>query len=365
MVSAVNTLEVRRAGRTSARARTDPQRQMGKEEGSGLRRTLLWFISLIAIVLSACVLAPSSEATPEATSAATTPSVSAATSRPSTSPQLRTPRPLPAPTPPELVLSYERFSDIPTLRGPELLLTSDAQLLTPNGGNELDARRLSPQGIDRVRRAVLDTGLFTATRSVERRLRPGASPNVNRGFEWLRITVRVDGQDVAVSTFARDHEDALYVWDAGREELLVLAARLSDLSWLPTSAWADSTPRPYDAVFHRLYIETLRSAAQPALPATVESFWPFATPTEGFGVTVPPDSAWPSTLTARCTILAADDARALGEPIARWAGTSYSRNMRVTSGSFQWAAGNGEIYLQLEPLLPHVMPTCDGVRRAA
>lgn len=185
------------------------------------------------------------------------------------------------------------------------------------------------------------------------------------GYESLRITVRVDGQNVAVSTFARDHEDAMYVWGTGREELLMLAARLSDLSWLSTSAWADSTPRPYDAVFHRLYIETLRSAAQSALPATVESFWPFATPPEGFGANLPPESAWPSTLTARCAILAADDARALGEPIARWAGMSYSRNMRVTSGSFQWTAGNGEVYLQLEPLLPHVMPTCDGVRRAA
>lgn len=335
-------------------------------EGAGLKRTRLWLIAVIPVVLSACVPAPSSEATPGATSAATTPSVSAATSRPSTSPQLRTPRPLPAQTPPELVLSYERFSDIPTLRGPELLLTSDAQLLTaPNGGNELDARRLSPQGIDLMRRAVLDTGIFTATRSIERQLRPGASPNVNRGYEAVRITVRVDGQNVAVSTFARDHEDALYVWEVGREELFVLAARLSDLSWLPTSAWADSTPRPYDAVFHRLYIETLRSAAQPALPATVESFWPFATPPEGFGANVPPESAWPSTLTAHCAILAADDARALGEPIARWAGMSYSRNTRVTSGSFRWAAGNGEVYLQLEPLLPHVMPTCDGVRRAA
>jgi hypothetical protein len=263
------------------------------------------------------------------------------------------------------VLSYERFTDIPTLRGPELLLTSDAQLLTAaSWGSDLGARRLSPQGIDLVRRAVLDTGLFTATRSIGRRPRPGASPNLNRGFESLFITIRVDGQNVAVSTFACDPEDALYVWEAGREEFLELAARLSDLSWLPTSAWADSTPRPYDAVFHRLYIETLRSAAQPSLPA-VESFWPFATPPEGFGANVPLDSAWPSTLTARCAILAADDARALGEPIARWAGMSYSRSVRVTSGSFQWAAGNGAVYLQLEPLLPHVVPTCDGVRRAA
>ena len=189
-----------------------------------MRRIILWFIGVIAIVLSACVPAPSSEATPGATSPATTPSVSAATSRPSTSVQLRTQRPLPARTSLELVLSYERFSDIPTLRGPELLLTSDAQLLTaPNWGTELGARRLSPEGSDLVRRAVLDTGLFTATRSIERRPRPGASPNLNRGFESLRITIRVDGQNVAVSTFARDQEDALYVWEAGPEELLELA----------------------------------------------------------------------------------------------------------------------------------------------
>jgi hypothetical protein len=300
------------------------------------------------------------------TSAATTPGVSAATSQPSPSVQLRTQRPLPARTPLDLVLSYERFTDIPTVRGPELLVTSDAQMLTaPNWGTDLGARRLSPQGVDLVRGAVLDTGLFRATHSIQRRPRPGASPNLNRGFESLLITIRVDAQNVAVGTFARDHEDALYVWDAGREELLELATRLSDLSWLPTSAWADSTPRPYDAVFHRLYIETLRSAAQPLVAATVESVWPFATPPEGFGASVPSDPAWPSTVTARCAILAADDARALGEPIARLAGMTYSQNRRVTSGSFRWAAGNGEVYLQLEPLLPHVVPTCDGVRRAA
>src|SRR3979490_1392877 len=102
-----------------------------------MRRTLHWFI---AIVLSGCVSAPSSEATPAATSA-TTPSVSAATSRPSASVQLRTQRPLPVRTPIELVLSYERFTDIPTVRGPELLVTSDAQLLTaPNWGTDLGAR---------------------------------------------------------------------------------------------------------------------------------------------------------------------------------------------------------------------------------
>jgi hypothetical protein len=223
---------------------------------------------------------------------------------------------------------------------------------------------LTPAGVDVLRKAVLDTGLFIRSRSIGRALRPGVTAGSGaRGYEALSVAIRSGDLDIRVSTFARDPEDSMYVWESGRDELLALAARLADLSWLPVSVWSDATPRPYVANFHRLYVETLRGASQPALPGPVEGVWPFIIPPETFGGPVRPDPAWPSNLSARCAILTAVDARELGVTIALTGGTAYRPELRVTSGAYVWRAGNGEIDLQLEPLLPHVAPTCDGVRR--
>lgn len=274
---------------------------------------------------------------------------------------LRSPQPLPSASPPSFVLSYERSSDIPVTRGPELLVTSDGQAIAaPNFGTQLTARRLAQAGIDALRSAALETGLFTESRSIGRKLRPDASPELGRGYEAVVITVRVGGRDVRVSTFARDSQDYRYQWDPGREELLALADRLADLRWLPASAWLDPTTRPYAATFHRLYIETLRNVASPGVTVSVDDLWPFTTAPEGFGETVTLDPASTPDLVARCAVLTAEDARLLGVSIV---GAGYAPDIRGVGGTFRWPAGSGEILLQLEPLLPHVPPTCTGVSR--
>ncbi len=271
------------------------------------------------------------------------------------------------------MLRYQRFSDIP-VPGPELLVTADGRLLeAASWESDLSVRRLSPSGVELLRRSALDTGLFTQTHQIKRRPLPGASPNLNRGFESLAITVRTADRDISVSTFARDGEDALYTWDAGREELLALAGRLSDLSWLPASAWADQIPRPYVAPFHRLYIQTASSLTtcvgapasncfDPTVAIPVSDVWPFTVDPGQLGIAVARDPNWPPTYGARCAILVADDARALGEGIARTNGESYHPERRITSARYRWPGGKGEVHVQLEPLLPDVAPTCDDVR---
>lgn len=324
-------------------------------------------LALGAVVLSACTGAAETAAPSTATITTTLPAVSStarATTTPAPTPRaLRTAQPLPSPSLPTFVLSYERYSDIPAVHGPELLLASDGTLLAaPNWGKALGVRRLTPQGIELLRRAVLDTGLFTETHSIERRVRPDVTPpSLARGFEGVSIIVRTGDRDVRVNTFARDRDDALFVWGPGRDELLALADRLGSLSWLPASAWSDPTERPYVATFYGLYIQMARNVSDPLVTAPVASVWPFTVPPESFGTVVPLDpAAWPTSITARCAIVTADDARTLGEAIA--GSTSFNPGLRSTSGKYRWPAGSGDVYLQLEPLLPHVGPTCDGVR---
>ena len=145
--------------------------------------------------------------------------------------------------------------------------------------------------------------------------------------------MRDGDRNVGLSTFAHDDEEALYAANPEREELLTLADRLSDLSWLPASAWADQTTRPYVATFHRLYIQTApnltdcggrpgTNCLDPLIAIHVDEVWPFTVDPGQFGIAVPTDPNWPSTYGARCAILTADDARALGEGIARTNGDS-------------------------------------------
>jgi hypothetical protein len=323
-------------------------------------RTALVALMLLVACTPVAVAPPSPSTTPAATASPTPP-----TPTPTRSPRvLRSPEPLPAASLVAVVLSYERSTDLPSAGGPELLVTSDGQVISaPNFGRQLMARRLAPAGVVALRNAALETGLFDGLHTIGRKVLPGASPNLNRGFESLSIAVRADGRDVRVGTFARDHEDDLYEWDPGREEFLALAARLADLSWLPASAWLDSTPRPYAATFHRLYIETMRNVAPPGVTVLIDDLWPFTTSPDSLGEPVAVDTTNAPTLAARCVVVTADDARSFAAEVIARMDPHYQPNIRGVGGTFRWLAGNGEILVQLEPLLPHVAPTCAGVRR--
>jgi hypothetical protein len=143
---------------------------------------------VVALTLSSCAVTGGSPTTTATTFATPRATVTLVTARP-----LRSSQPLPGPTLPTFVLSYERFSDIPTITGPELLVTSNGEAIAaPNWGKALSVRRLTPAGVDVLRKAVLDTGLFTNSRSIGRKLRPGvtAAPG-GRGYEALSVAIRI------------------------------------------------------------------------------------------------------------------------------------------------------------------------------
>lgn len=337
-------------------------------------RPTRWRLGLLLVsLLAACTPAPgptSGSATSPASAPPLTASAPARTPTPTL--RLRTPLPPPSADPIERVLTYERSTDIPRISTPELLVMADGRVLAPDGRDGLSLRRLSPAGVDLIRRTALDTGIFTTTRQLPRQPLPGASINLNRGFAFVHITVRDAGRDVTLTAQARDGEDALYRPDPVRDTFLALADRLADLSWLPASAWADPNARPYVASVHRLYVQTAgnlndcpsapaSNCTSPLVTVPVGEVWPFTVDPGQFGAAVATDPNLPANHAARCALLSADDARVLGEAMARTTG-DYRPERRLTSGDYRWPAGKGEVHLQLEPLLPDAAPSCDGVR---
>lgn len=192
------------------------------------------------------------------------------------------------------------------------VVTADGRFVTLAEDLQLHVRRLTPEGVQRVRDEIQGTGLFETDASFPLEPRPGATPPA-RGVGGLYFKVRRETRAVEVRTAPGQGADEIYfVPSPARTRLDRLSQQLRrPETWLPANLWADATARPYQA---SLFVLLLRTEAGPAAwPATLESLtaaWPFSPGPLEIGQTLPA-SAGPNAETTRCTVLTREDSNAL------------------------------------------------------
>ena len=281
---------------------------------------------------------------------------SATTSPNASTTNRRTPQPVVAAKPADLVLRIERVSDVccPTAVA---VVTADGRFVTWDGSMFLE-RVLTVDGVRRVRDEIVATGLFAKDQSVTPDLVPGATLPPPHGVTFFLFRTWSDGRTVTVSTPLIDKsEEALYQPSPARTRLEQLASKvLSPEQWLPASAWVRSTPTFSAAAAYRLFSSAERVGGSPASVNAVE--WPFTTPLPSFGDVVDPMSmAFAVSLgpgdPMRCATITADDAQAVRAALERAGASVYAV---IADGSFRatlaTGIGDGGIVLLAQPLLP-------------
>lgn len=316
-----------------------------------------WLALLAVIALLACEPRVIVTRTPSP-SDATSPSSSIVPSpTPTPVPTKVALRPVPSVPPANRLLSYELGSDIPRTQL-RFLLTDDGRVITEDAGRGLMQRKLTPSGTAAMVLRAIETGLFERDASIAREPVPGTTPPP-RGPTFVILVVANAGRDVRVSFEPTGQpDDEQYLKSVTREKLTAFARSFEDLSWVPASQWAESTPLPYRAAFHRLFV-----LAQPNLPVIdplvpnppeADAVWPFLAPIDGVG------EAMSGTLW-RCAVLLDVDALTLGDALARANAASHFwlGSTTATAGALKWR-GSGSVRLEIVPLLPHEPLTCAG-----
>jgi hypothetical protein len=273
-------------------------------------------------------------------------------------PAPRTPQPIVAAAPVPLLLKSEQVGDVPFTHL-RLLVTSDGRAIWwTNDESKLVQRRLSALGVDTLIKLATDTGLFTQSRDLGRTLLPGKTPGPGHGGGASIVTLSNATSVVRVSALFHFPDDDAFRSDPGRDDLLALADKLNDLSWLPATAWADPAAGPYLAGYYRLFI-ALRSGVQdPLVVVPIGSLWPFTSPPESFGNLMPQAVPDPRVTPIRCAVLTASDARLVGEALMRAGPGRYDGDERSFVAELTWPAGNGYVTFAIEPVLPQEQPTC-------
>ncbi len=316
-----------------------------------------WLLVFLAALLLACE--PRSISFQSPTPAGTaTPTVAAGSPSAAPSPTAKpTLRPLPSPSPVSRLLSYERGGDVgqPSLR---LLLLADGRVITEEVSGELFERRLTPSGAASLLLQAIQTGYFEKDATYPREPLPGSTPPAH-GVTSIVFVVSNGSREVHVATIPTGQpDDNLYQPSAIRDKLSALARSYEDLSWIPSTSWADSTPRGYEAAYHRVFVLPQPNVTAPVSTADVETAWPFTPGPEAFGAPVA-GTAQPW----RCAILGLEDARVLGDSLARArAITRYAPGLRTLNATLGWKAASGALVIQMSPLLPHEEATCAGVQ---
>ena len=266
-------------------------------------------VLLGAVVLSACL--PSASASPSPSSAIVSPSATA-TSFPTTTPTpsptptaaaKRTPTPVAAERPSDLVVRLEGAGDT-GFPLPLAVLTSDGRFVTRTDDNQLLERRLTPAGVQRVRDELTATGLFERDQHFPLEIRPDATPPAH-GIGSLYFKVWRDPRTVEVQT-AMDQgaEEVYFQPSAARTRLDRLSKQLKNPeTWLAADAWADLTPRSYQAATFALLLRTEggQSNERPTIDG-LSAAWPFSVGPLDFGQTLPASAGAQSDMT-RCSVL--------------------------------------------------------------
>lgn len=294
--------------------------------------------------------APQSESPSAPGSAAASPS---GTPRPTAKTALQ---PLPNASPAARLVSYERGGDIgqPSI---SFLLTDDGRVITEEAGGDLVQRKLTPSGTAAMVLQAIATGLFERDADFGRTAKPGTTPPA-RGTTVLILVVANGARAVRVTVVPTGQpDDDSYERSPAREKLTALARGYEDLSWVAANQWAESRPQPYQPAFHRLFVLPEPNIIPAGRPPDAEAIWPFLTAVESVGA---PIAGAGATAPWRCAVIVDEDARALGDALARaGAIVRYGWGSRIATASLAWR-GNGTMRMQLSPVLPHEPATCAG-----
>jgi hypothetical protein len=291
-----------------------------------------FWLTLIAVVgafvLSACVpfaSAPSSsDSRTSSPSETPSPVLSAgtATSTPSATPGTvkRTPTPVPAERPSDLVVRLEVSGDT-CCPVPWAVVTADGRFVTRTDDQQLRERRLTPAGAQRIRDELISSGLFDRDQRFPLVLRPGAS-GPQRGVGGLSFKIWRDTRTVEVQTaYDQGPDEVLFEPSAARTRLDRLSKQLMHPeTWLPADAWVDPIPRAYEARAFALLLR--REVAQSNEMPTIETLtvtWPFSVGPLALGDTMPA-SAGPQAESTRCLVLTKDDMLVVRTAMVRAAG---------------------------------------------
>jgi len=241
-----------------------------------------------------------------------------------------------------------------------LLLTSDGRAIwLTNNDSKFAQRRLTTAGVATLMKLVTDSGLFTQSRNLGRTLLPGKTPSpFGHGGGASSVTLRSGPNEVQVSALFHFPDDDLFRSDPGRDELLALADKLNDLSWLSASAWADPAAQPFLAANYRLFIYPHPNVQNPAVVVPLGSLWPFTPQPESFGDLIPQTAQAPGTTPVRCALLSASDARLVGDALMKAGPGRYDGDEQSFVAELTWPAANGYFTFALEPVLPHEQLTC-------
>lgn len=289
---------------------------------------------------------PSQSATIPSPSASTTPSASATTDD-------------------GLVLRIELAGGGPTYPTqylPWLTLMGDGTLIwqpvpPETGDPSLVTRTLTEQGLADLRQEIFGSGLLGSDATHELEPRAGVEPP-GRGVGVYTFTADDGGGQAVVSSvqWLGDEDEATYYEPSPeRQQLDALAQRLRDPeSVLDPSAWAGAA-EPYEGTDYRLWLTPTRDVPPYDTADASEIPWPFDGPLDEFGE--PSGSQPPVTL---CGAISRDEAAAIIDALAPLGYAQVGLD-RATTGSLDWAEGNGIVDFFILPLMPDAYPECQPV----
>ena len=224
--------------------------------------------------------------------------------------------------------------------------TEDASLVT---------RELTEKGLADLREQIFGSGLLDASATHELEPLPGSEPpGRGVGIYFFTAADGGGGQTVvsSVQWLGDDDEATYYQPSPERQELDALAQRLRDPdALLGADAWAGPA-EPYEGTDYLLWLTPYRDVPPFDTADASEIPWPFEEPLDEFGA--PSGSSPPVT---RCAAITRDEAAAIIDALASLGYAQIGLD-RATTGSLDWAAGNGTVDVAILPLMPDGFPGC-------
>ena len=246
------------------------------------------------------------------------------------------------------------FGDVRGLPIPTVIVYEDGRVLRLiEGTDQLGARRLSRDGVEAIRRGLVDSGFFEQ----DARFVPAVPPP--HGFTTYMATVRSGHRTVTV--LATNTAGTL---DAAR--FIALLEGIVPLeAWLPDELWRDPHPLPYEARHFWLFTDSSPGVlgtypeppeftadiddVAPALPVAIHEF---GAPIPRFVQDFP---------RFRCGVV---DAETAARVLSAMASVGYEMpppGSALSQFDLRWRAANGIFSIWLQPLLPDTSPSCESV----